>query len=106
MPMTRTQFLVSAGVEATTLEVWLEQRWIVPDESEAGAAFSELDLARARLIHELQHGMGANEAGVDIILHLMDQLHAMRGALDQVRREIAAGGAAPKIRARKPRGGS
>ena len=104
MPMTRTQFLAGAGVEATTLEVWLEQRWIVPDDDESGPVFSELDLARARLIHELQHGMGANEAGVDFILHLIDQLHAMRGALDEVRREMADGGR--RTRARKPRGGS
>lgn len=42
------------------------------------------DLARARLILDLTHGMGVNEAGVDIVMDLVDQLHGMRGAMRDI----------------------
>lgn len=78
--MNREQFLNASGLEATTLDTWIEQRWIIPTE-EGDLVFTHIDVARAHLIHELSHDMGANDAGVDIILHLMDQLHELRYAL-------------------------
>lgn len=83
--MNRKDFLIASGLEGTTLEIWLEQRWIIPGEAGPDPLFSETDLARARLIHELQHDMGANDAGIDIILHLMDQLHTLRRVLGHMR---------------------
>lgn len=81
MKLDRTEFLTVSGLRAKTLEVWLEQRWIVLANPDDAAPFTDIDLARARLIRELQEDMGANDAGVDIILHLMDQLHGMRRAM-------------------------
>lgn len=83
--MNHTQFLDAAGLEASTLEVWIEQSWIVPRKDGRAMVYSEIDVARARLIRELSDDMGANEAGIDIILHLMDQLHGMRSALAAAR---------------------
>ena len=40
-----------------------------------------MDLARARLIHDLKHNMGVNDEGLDVILHLIDQMHGLRKAL-------------------------
>ena len=37
----------------------------------------------------MQSGIGANDAGIDVILHLMDQLHGMRRVLAELRRELA-----------------
>jgi len=84
--MNKREFVETSGIEITTLEVWLEQEWIVPARTARGPDFGEIDLARARLIRELRDGIGANEAGIDVILHLMDQLHGLRSALDQLRR--------------------
>jgi chaperone modulatory protein CbpM len=47
-----------------------------------------MDVARARLIGELQTNFGVNEEGVDIILHLLDQLHGLRRALDQLHKDL------------------
>jgi len=40
-----------------------------------------MDLARANLIHDLRDKMGVNDEGLGVILHLLDQLHALRRAL-------------------------
>ncbi|MCM2277177.1 MAG: chaperone modulator CbpM [Oligoflexia bacterium] len=69
-----------AGVSRQFVLHCLRARWIVPaDPIEAG--FDEEDLARLRLIHELQRDLGVNEEAIPIILGLLDQLHALRVAL-------------------------
>ncbi|WP_371328618.1 chaperone modulator CbpM [Shinella sp. HZN7] len=88
MAMTREEFLKSSGLKMQVLELWIEQEWLVPERTPSGLRFREIDVARARLIGELQSGIGANEAGIDVILHLMDQLHGMRRALAELRREM------------------
>lgn len=86
--MNRQEFLIVCGVERETLEIWIEQRWILPRTTQAGERFDEVDAARVRLIHDLKRNIGANDAGIDIILHLMDQLHGARRAMDQMRRHM------------------
>lgn len=86
--MNKREFLVHSGIEGPTLEFWIEQRWLIPEETSAGVAFSEMDIARARLIRDLKGDLGVNDEGIDVILHLMDQLHGMRRALAQLRRDM------------------
>jgi len=88
MIMSKQEFLTSSGLEVQTLEFWLEQQWLIPEESSAGAIFSDRDVARARLIGQLKSDFGVNDEGVDVILHLMDQLHGMRRALAQLQEHI------------------
>ena len=85
--MNKEEFRVRCGLEVRTLEVWLEQRWLVPDPGASEIGFSEIDVARASLIRDLTGDMGVNDEGVDVILHLVDQIHGLRRALAQVRRE-------------------
>ena len=40
-----------------------------------------MDLARANLIRDLKDKMGVNDEGLGVILHLLDQMHALRRAL-------------------------
>lgn len=82
--MKREEFLVRAGLEVETLEIWLEQRWLVPVSHDADVDFAEIDLARVQLIRDLQGDLGVNDPGVDVILHLVDQLHGLRRALAAV----------------------
>lgn len=89
MKLTKREFLLSSGIEGETLELWLEHSWLIPEQTAAGPTFSELDAARARLIIELRDNIGANEAGIDVILHLVDQLNGMRWALRQVGQTMA-----------------
>ncbi len=88
MTMNKQAFLSSSGVTHQTLEFWLEQRWLIPEETGEGAEFSDMDAARARLILELKNDFGANDEGIDVILHLLDQLHDMRQLLAQLRTDI------------------
>ena len=88
MIMNKQQFLNSAGLEVQTLDVWLEQRWLIPDQASGGTSFSDTDLGRARLIQDLKTDLGVNDEGVDVILHLLDQLHGLRRALDQLHKDL------------------
>jgi chaperone modulatory protein CbpM len=88
MIMNRQEFLTCSGVQVQTLEFWLEQRWLIPQETSAGMTFSDIDVARARLIQDLKTDFGVNEEGVDVILHLVDQLHGLRRALAQLHEDI------------------
>ena len=81
-------FLRSANIELHTLERWVEQRWIVPAASDGDIALTETDCARVLLIRELQGDFGVNDEGIDIVLHLLDQLHGMRRAVEALRRQI------------------
>jgi len=88
MRMTKQEFLSSSGVQIQVLELWLEQRWLIPEEAEAGLLFSETELARAHLIRQLKDDLGANDEGIDVILHLVDQVHGLRRVLTELREEI------------------
>ncbi|MDZ5453443.1 chaperone modulator CbpM [Labrys sedimenti] len=83
--MNKQEFLASSGIQVQTLELWLEQRWLIPRLTQAGVQFTEIDIARARLIQDLKNDIGANDEGIDVILHLMDQLHGLRQVLAQLR---------------------
>ena len=88
MIMTKQQFLSSAGLEVQTLEFWIEQQWLVPDQTTAEIGFSDTDLARAHLIQDLKSDLGVNDEGVDVILHLVDQLHGLRRAFAQLHDDL------------------
>lgn len=87
--MDKQAFLASSGVQTQTLEFWLERHWLIPAQTATGTMFSDIDIARAQLIRDLKAGFGVNDEGIDVILHLMDQLHGLRGALAQLRDGIA-----------------
>ncbi|WP_372616750.1 hypothetical protein [Falsiroseomonas sp.] len=80
------EMLLRARLDAGEVEAWIEEGWIFRGEGE----LSELDLARACLIRDLREEMGVNDAGVEVALDLLDQLHGLRAAL----RELA--GALPE----------
>jgi chaperone modulatory protein CbpM len=88
MTMSKLEFLSRAGLEVETLDIWLEQHWLIPDQTSGGLNFSEMDLARARLIGDLKADFGVNDEGVDVVLHLVDQLHGLRRALAQLNRDL------------------
>jgi chaperone modulatory protein CbpM len=88
MTMNKQDFLTNSGLEVQTLDIWLEQRWLIPDQTSAGMNFSEMDIARAHLIRDLKTDFGVNDEGIDVILHLVDQLHGLRRALAQLNRDL------------------
>ena len=81
MILSKQDFLAHARLDRKTLEVWIEEEWLVPSGTPPELAFSEADLARAQLIRDLIEGMGVNDEGVGVILNLVDQMHGLRKAL-------------------------
>jgi chaperone modulatory protein CbpM len=79
--ITEREFLERARLDRGTLEVWIEEEWLIPGGTAHEIAFTEMDLARANLIHDLKDKMGVNDEGLGIILHLIDQMHSLRRAL-------------------------
>ncbi|HET6621793.1 MAG TPA: chaperone modulator CbpM [Dongiaceae bacterium] len=90
MTLNKQEFLTSSGLQVQTLEVWLEQRWLIPEQASGGMNFSDMDVARARLIQDLKTDFGVNDEGVGVILHLVDQLHGLRRALGQLHKDLQA----------------
>jgi chaperone modulatory protein CbpM len=88
MIMNKQEFLTSAGLEVQTLEFWIEQEWLIPDQTAAEVSFSDTDVARAHLIRDLKGDFGVNDQGVDVILHLVDQLHGLRRAFEQLHKDV------------------
>ena len=88
MIMNKQEFLTNAGLQVQTLELWLDQRWLIADQASDEMTFSDADVARARLIRDLKGDFGVNDEGVDVILHLVDQLHGLRGAFEQLHRNL------------------
>ena len=84
MTMRTREFLLAARLDATALEAWVEAGWLVPRRDEEAADFSDADVARARLIRDLQHDMGVNDEAIPIILDLIDQVHGLRQMLREV----------------------
>jgi chaperone modulatory protein CbpM len=84
--ITEREFLERARLDRATLSVWIEEEWIIPGRTAHAIAFTEMDLARANLIHDLKDKMGVNHEGLDLILHLLDQMHALRRALAETLR--------------------
>ena len=79
--ITEREFLERARLDRRTLTVWIEEEWLIPGSTADELAFTDMDLARANLIHDLKDKMGVNDAGLGVVLHLLDQMHSLRRAL-------------------------
>ena len=77
------EVVTQVRIKATVLNHWIESCWLVPRRSGSDQEFSEVDLARAHLIRDLQ-SLGANDESIPVILDLVDQLHGVRRLLQEV----------------------
>lgn len=69
---------------------WVERGWIRPRAVEADPVFDDLDIARARLIHDLRTDMRIEEETIPLILSLLDQVYDLRAGLRAVLRAVEA----------------
>jgi chaperone modulatory protein CbpM len=88
-----SEFLTHARVDAEVLETWIEAGWLVLRQDPDAGGFSDIDVARAQLIRDLQQDIGVNEEGVSVILDLIDQIHGLRRTLREL---ISAVGEEPE----------
>jgi chaperone modulatory protein CbpM len=88
MKISKEEFLSLSGVGHETLNAWIEDEWLIPSGSSVELSFSEIDIARAQLIRDLQVDFGVNDEGVGVILNLVDQLYGMRRTLMELRQAV------------------
>ena len=88
MKISKEEFLSLSGMGLKMLNAWIEEEWLIPSGSSPELSFSEMDIARARLIRDLQVDFGVNDKGVDVILNLVDQLYGMRRTLMELRHVV------------------
>jgi chaperone modulatory protein CbpM len=81
MKITRQEFLIRARLDGDTLEAWIAEEWIVPTGADPEVSFTDADVARAELIRDLRGDLDVNDAGVGVILDLVDQMHGLRKVL-------------------------
>jgi len=85
-----------AGIEQHVVRQWIERDWLRPDPlPDGGFAFQEIDLARLHLLVQLR-ALEMGEAGMPVVLSLLDQLHDARRTLHRVRDAVAQ--APPPVR--------
>lgn len=75
------EFRTRMRLDARSLASWTEAGWLRPLHDAGGGSFSEIDLARAQLIHDLKEDIRINDDGVTITLDLLDQMHGLRRML-------------------------
>jgi len=71
------EICIQLSLPRETVEAFVEREWIAPVDCDS-KRFDEEDHRRMRFILELKNDFSVNDEGVDIILHLLDQLHTLR----------------------------
>ncbi|MGR9355672.1 chaperone modulator CbpM [Rhizobium leguminosarum] len=83
------EFRLYLKIDIVQLDLWVEEGWLIPETSGGQRQFRDADVARARLILDLMGNMGVNEAGVDIVMELVDELHGLRGTMGKLMTAIS-----------------
>lgn len=88
--MDRLEFCERLSIVSSTLTIWVDRQWIIPELTEQAEAFHDADLARGLLILDLSGSMGVNQDGIDVIMALVDQVHGLRTKLHALTEAIRA----------------
>ena len=77
------------GVARADLDDWIARGWIAPQGEPPDILFSEADLERVRLVHELRDELGIEEDTLPVVLSLLDQTAELRHALHAMLQAVA-----------------
>lgn len=72
------EFLMQSRLSAQALDAWIEAGWLRPQGGQSNREFSDIDVARVRLIGDLRGDLGINDEAVPVVLDLIDQIHGLR----------------------------
>ena len=72
-----TDINLNYKISETFIIACIESRWILPCDCENNL-LDEEDIARLLLIRDLKEEFGVNDESIPIILHLIDQIHALK----------------------------
>lgn len=71
-------------LDAGELTLWIEQRWIVPEHRSGEYQFSDIDMARLRLICDMRFTFEVEQETVPLLLSLLDQIYTSRRQMRQL----------------------
>ena len=63
------------------LHKWIRLGWVRPERQEGLPLYHEVDVARVRLLRDLEHELEFDEDTVPLLLSLLDQVHGLRHEL-------------------------
>ena len=72
------------------VERWVARGLLRPAGTTDAWCFEQIDVARARLLAELESDIGFDDDTVETVIGLVDQVHTLRRQLDLLARAIAA----------------
>jgi len=76
--MRTSEFLMQSRLDIRALDAWIEAGWLRPHGNHPEHEFSDIDLARVRLIADLRGDLGLNDEAIPVVLDLIDQIHGLR----------------------------
>ena len=72
-------------IHPQTLRSWEREGLLTPSRSRGNTRlYGDADLRRLEVILHLTQDLGVNLAGVEVILHMRERLHALRGQVDEL----------------------
>jgi chaperone modulatory protein CbpM len=63
------------------LHKWIRLGWVKPERREGAAFFQEVDIARVRMLNDLEQALDFDDDTVPLVLSLLDQIHGLRREL-------------------------
>lgn len=69
------------GLDRHELARWVENRWVLPEQSGDTWIFHEVDVARVELILEIRHEYAIDDEALPLVLGLLDQVYGLRRQL-------------------------
>ena len=91
--MMRIDTVIALFPDLDTAELmgWVERHWVQPDrDADETWIFTEIDLARVRLIYDLRRDLDIAEEAISTMLSLLDQIYDLRRTVKALNRAIAA----------------
>ena len=68
---------------------WIEERWVLPVEEGGRWLFAEVDVARVRLIVELNRDLDIGPDAMPVVLALLDRANALHRSLRAICEAVA-----------------
>ncbi len=85
-------------LDAPHIVDWVARGWVHAEDSDGGFVFTEFEIARLHLLHDLQVDLALDTETVPLVLSLLDQVYDLRRSLRSVLDVLAE--APPEIRQR------
>ncbi len=91
MSLTEQEVVAAVGgISTTRLRMIVRNGWVRPERSAGAASFSEVDVARVRLVCHLTERLEVPDDDMPVILSLVDQVYGLRRALRNLSRAVEA----------------